>query len=172
MAETPVSVEVKAEASAEYAEVKGWYQGTSNVTRLAAVYSVKKRKFVKGYYKGSRTHGDVLYRLLPGTYIFFEYLGWWRNDPPRELTVRLFRIVKDAEGFKRVTIASACIRFYKDEFLKSLGIPQLTDFYEARPYYHSFPTLNFDKVYTEEENNKLIEFVMERKELVEGAERE
>jgi len=156
----------------EYMELRGWYQGTSNITRLAAVYSTKKRKFVKGYYKGSRTHGDILYKLLPGTYVFFEYFGWWRNDPPREIVATLFRIVRTEEGFRRETIASSVVRFYKEEFLRGLGIPQLVDFFEARPCYHCFPTLNFDKVYTEEENNRLIEFVMAKKEVIEGEEHE
>jgi hypothetical protein len=156
----------------EYVEIRGWYQGTSNITRLAAVYSVKKRKFVKGYYKGSRTHGEILYRLLPGTYVFFEYFGWWRNDPPRELTVSLFRIEKSDEGFRRVTVVTARIRFYNAEFLTGLGIPQLVDFFEARPHYHRYPSLNFEKVYSEEENEKLLSFVMSRKEIVEDEEHE
>jgi len=170
MAETVNPVEVK--SAQECVEVRGWYQGTSNVTKLAAVYSIKRRKFVKGYYKGSRTHGDILYKLLPGTYIFFEYLGWWHNDPPREIVVTLFRITRTEEGFKRERIASSIIRFYKEDFPKGLGIPQIVDFFEARPYYHSFPTLNFDKVYTEEENEKLLNFVMARREIVEGEEHE
>jgi hypothetical protein len=156
--------------SEEYAEIRGWYQGTSNITKLAAVYSIKRRKFVKGFYRGSRTHGDILYKLLPGTYVWFEYLGWWRNDPPRELTVELFRIVRDNEGFKRKTVARTTIRFYKPEFLKSLNLPQILDFFEARPHYHSYPSLNFEKVYTEEENERLISFVSARREIVEGEE--
>jgi len=163
---------MSASTQAEYVEMRGWYQGTSNITKLAAIYSVKRRKFVKGYYKGSRTHGEILYKLLPGTYVWFEYFGWWRKDPPRELTVTLFKIVKDEEGFRRVTVASASIRFYKDEFLRSLGIQQLVDFFEARPHYHSYPGLDFEKVYSEEENNRLIEFVMSKKEVVEGEEHE
>jgi hypothetical protein len=159
-------------AEQQTVEIRGWYQGTSNITKLAAVYSVKRRKFVKGFYRGSRTHGEILYRLLPGTYIFFEYFGWWRNDPPRELTVTLFRIERDEEGFRRRTIALRTIRFYRPEFLSSLGIPQLVDFFEARPHYHSFPSLNFDRVYTEEDNERLLKFISEGKEVVEGEENE
>ena len=163
---------MSASGTVEYYEMRGWYQGTSNITKLAAVYSVKKRKFIKGFYKGSRTHGDILYRLLPGTYVFFEYLGWWRKDPPRELTITLFKIEKDAEGFRRVTIAKTEIKFYKEEFIKNLGIPQIWDFFDARPHYHSYPSLNFDKIYSEEENEKLLSFVMSKRELVEGEEHE
>jgi hypothetical protein len=158
--------------SAEYLEMRGWYQGTSNITKLAAIYSVKRRKFVKGYYKGSRTHGEILYRLLPGTYVFFEYFSWWRNDPPRELTLTLFRIEKDAEGFRRVVLATSTVKFYNPEFLVGLGIPQLVDFFDARSHYHAYPTLNFEKIYSEEENEKLLNFVMSGKELVEGEEHE
>ena len=163
---------MSAQTQDEYMEMRGWYQSTSNITRLAAVYSVKRRKFVKGYIKGDRVYGDILYKLLPGTYVFFEYFGWWRNDPPREIVATLFRIVRTEEGFRRETIASSVVRFYKEEFLRGLGIPQLVDFFEARPCYHCFPTLNFDKVYTEEENNRLIEFVMAKKEVIEGEEHE
>jgi hypothetical protein len=154
----------------EFFEVRGWYQGTSNITKLAAVYSVKNRKFVKGFIKGSRTHGEIHYRLFPGTYIWFEYFGWWRNDPPRELTVALFKIVRTDEGLRRVLIASSTVKFYKPEFVASLGIPQLIDFFEARPHYHSYPTLNFNKVYSEEENKKLLDFVLSKRKVVEGEE--
>jgi hypothetical protein len=156
----------------EFFEIKGWYQGTSNITKLAAIYSVKNRKFIKGFIKGSRTHGEIHYRLFPGTYAWFEYLGWWRNDPPRELTVSLFRVLKDKEGFRHIVIATAVVKFYKPEFLVSLGIPQLVDFFEARPHYHSYPSLNFSKTYSEEENKKLLDFILSKREVVEEEEHE
>jgi hypothetical protein len=86
--------------------------------------------------------------------------------------VTLFRIERDAEGFRRATVASAEVRFYKEEYLRSLGIPQVWDFFEARPRYHRYPSLNFEKTYTEEENNKLVEFVMAQKSITEGEEHE
>jgi len=55
----------------EYVEMRGWYQGTSNITSFSVVYSIKKRKFVKGYFSGDRVSGDILYKLFPGRYIRF-----------------------------------------------------------------------------------------------------
>jgi hypothetical protein len=152
----------------ELIEIKGWYQGTSNITKLAAVYSTKRRKFVKGYLAGSRTHGEILYRLLPGTYVFFEYFGWWRNDPPRELTAKLIAVSKDGSV---KTLAALTIRFYNAEFLAQFP-EQVRDFFNARPGYHTRPSLNFEKVYDEAEHEKLINLIMQNATFVEGGEHE
>ena len=149
-------------------EVRGWYQGTSNITKLAAVYSVKRRKFVKGFLKGSSTHGDIIYRLLPGTYVFFEYFYWTKADPPRTLTVKL--IALGADGSMK-TLAALTIRFYSADFVNQFP-EQVRDFFAARPGYHSRPALNTDKVYTEEENEKLLNLIKQNAEFVEGEEHE
>jgi hypothetical protein len=165
-----MSAEVKPE---DLVEFRGSWQGTTNITHLRVLYSVKRRKFIKGYYQGSRPHGEILYRVLPGTYVVFDYHGWWRNDPPRQLRVEMIKLEKEGEERIVKSLGGVTIRFYsKDgEFLKQFP-PQIMDFFNARPGYHSYPSLNFEKVYSEEENQALLELLERGGEYVEGAEHE
>jgi hypothetical protein len=165
-----MNAEVKPE---ELVEFRGSWQGTTNITSLRALYSVKRRKFIKGYYQGSRPHGEILYRVLPGTYVVFDYHGWWKLDPPRRLRVEKVYIGKEGEERVVKSLAAVEIKFYsKDgEFLKQFP-PQVLDFFEARPGYHSYPSLSFEKVYSEEENQALLELLERGGEHVEGAEHE
>ena len=136
----------------------GEYQGTSNIHKLRALYSIKKGKFIRGFYKGNRVRGDILYRVYPGRYIVFYYHSWWQNDPPRQMTLAIVDFKSNA---KPVPVAGVKLEFYKPEYLSSLGIPQLVDFYNAVPAYHSYPSINFDKVYSQEDNEKLLKFILE-----------
>jgi hypothetical protein len=151
----------------EQLEWRGSYQGTSNITALRALYSIKNRKFIKGYLDGHRGKGEIIYRLYPGTYIYLFYFGWNKSDPPHELKAELLRLEKQGEQ----VLAKVVIKFYKPEFLKNFP-PQLLDFYNAKPSYHGYPAINFNKVYSEEENKALLDFVNQNKEFLEGAEYE
>jgi hypothetical protein len=155
----------------ELIEWAGVYQGTSNIHKLRALYSMKKRKFIKGFYAGNRVHGDIRYKVFPGRYIVFYYHSWWQNDPPRQLQLSLVDI-KDKD--KTNIIAWVRLEFYKPEVLSSFNLPQLTDFYDAVPGYHSYPRINFEKVYSEEDNDKLIRFILDnnKKIIREGEEHE
>jgi hypothetical protein len=154
----------------ELIEWVGGYQGTSNIHKLRALYSMKKRKFIKGFYKGNRVKGGIFYRVYPGRYIVFYYHSWWQNDPPREMQLSLVNINSE----KTEMIAWVRLEFYKPEFLSSFNLPQLTDFYDAVPGYHSYPSLNFEKIYSEDENNKLLKFILDnnKKTIREGEEHE
>jgi hypothetical protein len=166
-----MSAEVRPE---DLVEFRGSWQGTTNITYLRALYSIKRRKFIKGFYEGSRPHGDIVYKVLPGTYVVFDYHGWWKLDPPRKITVEMVKLERGEEGSARSQrLASVVIKFYsKDgEFLKQFP-PQIIDFFNARPGYHSYPSLNFEKVYSEEEERALEELLRRGGEYVEGAEHE
>jgi hypothetical protein len=75
------------------------------------------------------------------------------------------RLSKEGEQ----TLAKAVVMFYKSDFLKNFP-PQLLDFYNAKPSYHGYPALNFEKVYSEEENKMLLEFISKGGVHLEGAE--
>jgi hypothetical protein len=142
--------------SEELIEWVGEYQGTSNIHKLRALYSIKKGKFIHGFYRGNRVRGDIIYRVYPGRYIVFYYHSWWQNDPPRQLQLSLVNINKE----KTEIVAWVRLEFYEPEYLGSFNLPQLTDFYDAVPGYHSYPSIDFEKVYSEEENDKLIRFII------------
>ena len=154
----------------ELVEYKGCYQATTNIRRLRLLYSLKNRKFIKGYVSGSRTGGDIIYRLYPGRYLEFSYDYWNKADPPRKIKIRMILI--SGEGIK--TLSQVTIEFYSDEFLSQFP-PQVIDFFEARPPgYHIKPDLAplFQKVYSEEEHDQLLKLVSTSTEIKEGEELE
>jgi len=142
------------EISPPLVEIRGHYQGTTNIRRLSLLYSLKSRKFIRGYVDGSSTKGDVVYRVYPGRYLRIKYRCWSRTDPPRKVEVQLIEIKKDG-GIE--TLKEVRIEFYDESFLDRFP-PQLKDLYERCPYYHTKPYLIplFEKVYSEGENNRLL----------------
>jgi len=121
----------------------GSWQATSNITAQRVLYSIKNRKFIKGYLRGCGGRGDIIYKIYPGVYIYFFYFGWRGNDPPREVKIELLKIEKQGEQILSKTV----IKFYDTEFIKQFP-PQLYDFVKSIPLYHGRPHLDFDKVYT------------------------
>jgi len=142
----------------------------SNTAFFAAVYSLKKRKFVKPA-SIVKVVADftVYYRLLPGRYLLFTYSYWSKRHPPRQITVAPF-IVKDA-GTQE--LKGVQIEFEKGEYLKTFP-PQIADFFQARPGYHGRPAwLSLsEKVYTEEEHARLLELVAKGARFIEEEENE
>ena len=151
-------------------EIRGHYQGTTNIRRLSLLYSLKSKKFIKGYVDGSSTKGDVVYRVYPGRYLRIKYKYWSRADPPRKVEVQLIQVRED--GSVKV-LREAKIEFYDPEFLSRFP-PQLKDLYERCPHYHSKPYLKplFEKVYSEEENVMLLSLLDKANIIREGEEHE
>jgi hypothetical protein len=132
-------------------------------------YSIKNRKFIRGFFKGDKVSGDILYQLYPGRYIEFDLVAWARNDPPVKIAITLFEL--SPNGKKR--LASAVVGFNRYDFIQNPEIPeQVKDFWAGRPRYHTRPTVSFDKVYSEQEHQKLLDFVLSKKSLIEGEEHE
>jgi len=143
----------------------------SNTAFFAAVYSLKRRKFVKpaSIVKVCADY-KVQYRLLPGRYLIFRYSYWSKRHPPRRITVAHF-IVEGGKSAKE--LGGVQIEFEKGEFLRGFP-PQVVDFFEARPGYHGRPAwLSLsEKVYTEEEHARLLELVAKGARFIEGEENE
>jgi len=135
-------------------EIKGYYQGTTNVRRLSLLYSLKNRKFIKGYIKGSSSNGDIIYKVYPGRYLRVSYNYWNLADPPKKVEVELIQVREDGSV---KTLKEVRIEFYDPEFLNRFP-PQLKDLYERRPRYHTKPHLIplFEKSYNQEENDRLL----------------
>jgi hypothetical protein len=117
--------------------------------------------------RGYAGKGDIIYKLYPGTYVYLFYFGWNKIDPPNEIKAELLQISQQCEQ----TLAKVVVKFYGAEFLKQFP-PQLFDFYKAIPPYHGYPSIDFNKVYSEEENKMLLELIEKGGEFIEGAEYE
>jgi len=154
--------------SEELVEYRGYYSGTTNKSTLKLLYSIKNRKFIKGYVKGDRVSGYIAYRVYPGTYLVLDYFYWNKADPPHSITLSLIKIDKD----KAEKLKTTEIKFYTRAILDSLP-PQLHDLYKEAPGYHTgvFLSKLFQKQYTEEENMALLQ-LLEKQEIVEGEEHE
>jgi hypothetical protein len=141
-------------------EVKGEYQIAPETAYLCLYYSLRRRKFVKGQFVDDlrarrHHHGVVLYALYPGRYVKFELAVWGAQVPPCTLTLSIVDV--SANGEK--VLAQVILRGRR-EFVERLGIAQLIDFYNAKPTaFHRRPRVDFNRVYSEEENAKLVEFI-------------
>jgi len=161
---------MKENSSSSLIEVKGGYQGTTNVRRLSLLYSLKNRKFIKGYVDGTSTHGDIIYRVYPGRYLKISYNYWNKDDPPKRLEIELIQVKED--GSVKI-LKETRIEFYDESFLDRFP-SQLRDLYERRPHYHAKPYLQplFEKVYSEEENSMLLSLLDKANVIREGEEHE
>jgi len=143
----------------------------SNTAYFAAIYSPKRRKFVRpaSIVKVCADY-KVLYRLYPASYILFRYSYWSKRYPPRRITVAPLLVQADGSVAE---LGGVEVEFERGEFLQRFP-PQLADFFDARPGYHGRPAwLSLsEKVYSEEENNRLLELLLTKKRFVEGEENE
>jgi hypothetical protein len=145
-------------------EVKGEYQIAPETAYLCLYYSPKKRKFIKGRFLDDlRTrhhhHGVVLYALYPGRYVKFELAIWGAQVPPCTFILSIVDVTASGEKVAAQVKVRGC-----REFVERLGIAQLVDFYNAKPTtFHRRPRIDFNRVYSEEENAKLLAFIMKHK---------
>jgi hypothetical protein len=154
--------------------VRGYYQGTTNIRRLLVYYSIKNKKFIRGYISGTRISGSIIYRLYEGTYIRFNAEYWSKSDPPYQLEACLVKIKCPDNRMTIENVACAVIKYRNPRWLMQNPqiLPQFFDFASAIPAYHRYPSIDFDRVYSEEEHNKLIEFIQKCMYIVEGEENE
>jgi len=144
----------------------------TNTAHFAAIYSLKKRKFVRpaAVVKICADY-TVKYRLLPGHYLLFRYSYWSKRHPPRRIIVAPF-VVKDSANAQELE-SCLIIEFEKKEYLERFP-PQIADFFQARPAYHGRPAwlALAEKIYTEEEHTRLLELLAKGAHFVEGEENE
>ena len=149
-------------------EYNGGYCATTNKRWIRVLYSIKNNKFVKGYFKGDRVSGDILYTVFPGRYIVVIVSNYPKLDPTKDIKAMLVTITK--EGRVDV-IKERTVRFYSEEFLRRLNLPpQLLHAWEYVPGYHSGKVFDFNKVFSAEETRKLIEWIEEGEDIIEGME--
>lgn len=139
----------------------GDYGGTTNKTWLTVLFSVKNRKFIRGYMHGDRVSGGITYRLYAGRYLEFRYYRWSKRDPPALFEVSEVVLSPSKRG-DRLTEKERKrlirLEWYKwkqlRETVKDRGWVGIVDHFVAcLPAYHSRPDTRtlMSKVFTEEE---------------------
>ena len=115
-----------------------------------------------------------MYALQEGVYIKFSAEDRLRQDPPHKIEACIVRV--ECAGSKTLIEEKECaaVRYRDSWWLRANNeIPDhFYDIHEALPRYHCYPWLNFDKVYSEQQHIKLLEFVKRRKRIVEEEEDE
>jgi len=136
-------------------------RGKADINNADLFYSVVNRKFVRGIIHGN----SVFYKLYPGEYIEMIYYKNWFYNPPSEISAVLIEVSDDL-----YLKAVSCIVYSNSEFvLENKEIPlQIKDLVEVKDVkYRSIVEL-FDRTYDESENEKLLKFVLSKKEIVES----
>jgi hypothetical protein len=148
-------------------EYNGGYCGTTNKRYIRVLYSIKNNKFVKGYFKGDRVSGDIVYNIFPGRYIVIVASNYPKLDPPKDVKAMLVSFSKEG---KMDVLKERTVKFYSEDFLRSLNLPpQLLHVWEYVPGYHTGKAFDFNKVFSGEETRKLLEWI-EGEDIVEGME--
>ena len=149
----------------------GEYQGTTHIRKLYLLFSLKRKKYIKPTQRsGDRVVGRYVYELYPGQYVLIGYDSRSSLEPPRTITAQLVTIDENCNVYYG---NSAIIRFEHFEWIEKQDLPQmLKDIVNWAPGYHSMPSVDFNKVYGEEDVNKLLEMIRQRIRATEGEEHE
>ena len=147
----------KLERRDEYVKLRG----KADVNSADLFYSVVNRKFVRGIIHGN----SVFYRLLPGQYIEMIYYKNWFYNPPSEVSVALIEVSDDL-----YLKAISCIIYSNSEFvLNNEEVPlQVKDLVRIKDVEYGSIASLFGKTYDENENERLLKFVLSKKEIVES----
>jgi len=151
--------------------VEGGYQGTTHIRYVYVFFSVKKNKFIKPMRgSGGRVIGKYIYKLYPGSYLLIGYDSRSKEEPPRTIIAQLVTIDNEC---KEHYGDSAIIRFENFEWIEKQDLPQmLKDIVRWAPGYHSRPNIDFNKVYSESETQRLLEMITKKVRITEGEEHE
>jgi len=163
----PPGGEVGEGVTVKTVEYNGGYCATTNKRWIRVLYSIKNNKFVKGYFKGDRVSGDIVYNIFPGRYIVIVASNYPKLDPPKDVKAMLVSFSKEG---KMDVIKERTVKFYNECFLKSLNLPQLLHVWEYVPGYHAGKAFDFNKVFSAEETRKLLEWIEEGEDIIEGME--
>ena len=149
--------------------VGGSFRGSNTGYMNDIMFSIKNRKFIKGFRKG-RCNWYIHYRLFPATYLRFSWRHWNKQKPTDSVLVELVRVREDASV---VVLKSATWRF--NYTLSDINkLPEIVrDFALARPAYHGPSTIDFSKIYSEDAVNEILSYLREQgNEIVIGIEHE
>ena len=148
------------------------YQGSSNIRKLRSCYfSVKRNKFIKPFKRiGDSVAGYYEYKILPGTYITFNYYNWSKAEPCIDFEINTIKIeAENKNSYKIVPLKAVKVKCDRKaeilEILKSHGITKfieiVEDFLNSLPGYHIRPGIQglSKKIYEEDAVKELIEFL-------------
>ncbi|MEM4976312.1 MAG: hypothetical protein QXT64_03190 [Desulfurococcaceae archaeon] len=144
-----------------------WFRGT-NTGEGAAYFSLTRKKFIKPRaHWGART--EFYYTLFPGRYLYLSWSYWNKQDPPHVIIVSLVE-VKEKDG--KLVEENKKAAMWRISRNYAFINPILQDFFAARPGYHGWPHLSFDKVYSESDVAELLQYIENDYEFTEGEEHE
>jgi len=140
----------------EYVELKG----RCDINSVDLFYDIVNKRFIRGAIYGN----SIFYRLRPGKYVEMVYYKNWFYNPPTEVSAALIEISDDL-----YLEAVSCVVYSNSEFvLNNEEVPlQVKDLVRIKDIEYGSITKLFDRTYDESENEKLLKFVLSKKEIVE-----
>jgi len=143
------------------------YEATSktNIYHVEMLFSIRKRRFIKPILM---KHLKLWYSILPGTYIKIESSGYKRAAEYR-IILKLIKLEKDDKwGFREDLINAAAVfvssNSNENDFSKVDDNEIIKDIVNViPPPYHGYPAIDFNKVYSEEDVNYLLNLINSNK---------
>ena len=136
-------------------------RGKADINNADLFYDIMNKRFVRGTIYGN----SVFYRLRPGKYIEVIYYRNWFYNPPTEISAVLVEISDDL-----YLEAVSCVAYSNSEFvLNNEEVPlQIKDLVRIKDVEYGSIASLFGKTYDENENERLLKFVLSKKEIVES----
>jgi len=136
--------------------------GFTNTYTMHLLFSLKKRKFVKPALKGDLKFHYLVYE---GVYLYFVAYG--KYGEPMTILCGLARVVEDGywKGEGTVVWLKKCTIYARKEEVGKVSNELIRDVISARPGYHRYPPIDFDKVYDERTVNEVLELINQERDV-------
>lgn len=128
----------------------------TNTGETTVLFSIKNKKFIKPFLtdKGK----TYIYKIYQGKYIMLSWKFWAKQNPPHTITLQLIHILSN----NNIKILEETSFIVTKDYVFNNQI--LNDFFSARPEYHNAPSIDFNKIYTEEEVKQILDFLQKSNE--------
>ncbi len=121
----------------------------SHIYNFAVLFSIKKRKFIKPYWK---KHQQLEYHVFPGSYILIKSRGYL-HDEPMTWTVSVIYVKPKTNNTDKYDVLSS-VTWQTPWDQKQITVPILKDI--DTPGYHGYPKMDYNKVYSQAEIDELL----------------
>ncbi len=121
----------------------------SHTYNFSLLFSLKKKKFVKPWWKKSQ---QLEYHIYPGVYLLISSRGYI-HDESMKWSVAIIKVEAKTPGLSRYGVISSTT-WETPSKQEEITIPILRDI--DTPGYHGYPKVDYNKIYSQQEIDELL----------------
>ena len=139
-------------------ELKLTNSGFTSTYQMHLLFSLVKRKFIKPV---RALDLSFYYRVLEGRYLFFACSGRWSE--PMRIKAAVVTVQPSAWESGKIKEEKWCHIYADKEHIDRVPNELVRDVVMARPGYHRYPRIDFDKIYSEETVKEVLDLIAQGK---------